>query len=64
MIYFHPLVYPSNAMYMDPDDKNVYDDEGIFMTTSYACGAAMTVSCLDSLVCAVRRRSFDACARA
>ena len=47
-------MYPSNAMYMDPDDKNVYDDECIFLTSSYACGAAMTVSCLDSLVSAVR----------
>ena len=40
-------------MYMDPDDKNVYDDEAIFLASSYACGAAMTVSCCDSIVSAV-----------
>ena len=43
----------SNAMYLDQDDMNIYDDDGIFLTQPYACGSAFTVSVLDSLVSAV-----------
>jgi len=46
------LVCDSNAMYLDQDDMNIYDDDGIFLTQPYACGAAFTVSVLDSLVSA------------
>ena len=47
------LVCDSNSMYLDQDDMNIYDDDGIFLTQPYACGAAFTVSVLDSLVSAV-----------
>jgi len=46
------LAYDTNAMYLDQDDMNIYDDDGIFLTQPYACGAAFTVSVLDSLVSA------------
>ncbi|XP_057309545.1 calcium-activated potassium channel slowpoke-like isoform X2 [Hydractinia symbiolongicarpus] len=46
------LLYDSNAMYLDQDDMNIYDDEEIFLTQPYACGSAFTVSVLDSLVSA------------
>eukprot|EP00111_Clytia_hemisphaerica_P000002 TCONS_00000002-protein len=46
------LVCDSNAMYIDQDDMNIYDDDGIFLTQPYACGSAFTVSVLDSLVSA------------
>eukprot|EP00794_Sanderia_malayensis_P012086 gene12086-13331_t len=46
------LVCDSNAMYLDQDDMNIYDDDGIYLTQPYACGSAFTVSVLDSLVSA------------
>ena len=45
-------------MYIDQDDMNIYDDDGIFLTQPYACGSAFTVSVLDSLVSAVRPFSY------
>jgi len=48
-------VCDSNAMYIDQDDMNIYDDDGIFLTQPYACGSAFTVSVLDSLVSAVSK---------
>ena len=53
-------VCDSNAMYLDQDDMNIYDDDGIFLTQPYACGSAFTVSVLDSLVSAVRVNYFSA----
>eukprot|EP00795_Rhopilema_esculentum_P008788 gene8788-14818_t len=46
------LVCDSNAMYLDQDDMNIYDDDGIYLTQPYACGSAFTMSVLDSLVSA------------
>ena len=40
-------------MYLDQDDMNIYDDDGIYLTQPYACGSAFTMSVLDSLVSAV-----------
>ena len=46
-------------MYLDQDDMNVYDNDGIFQTQPYACGSAFTVSVLDSLVSAVSFLCFN-----
>jgi len=55
-------VCDSNAMYIDQDDMNIYDDDGIFLTQPYACGSAFTVSVLDSLVSAVSQKyTFTDC---
>jgi len=45
-------------MYIDQDDMNIYDDDGIFLTQPYACGSAFTVSVLDSLVSAVSNQKY------
>ena len=51
--------YDINAMYLDQDDMNIYDNDGIFQTQPYACGSAFTVSVLDSLVSAVSFLCFN-----
>ena len=53
-IYLHLfIVYNTNAMFLDQDDMNIYDDEHFYLTQPYACGSIFTVSVLDSLVSAV-----------
>ena len=46
-------------MYLDQDDMNIYDDDGIYLTQPYACGSAFTMSVLDSLVSAVSEFAFS-----
>ncbi|XP_065651376.1 calcium-activated potassium channel slowpoke isoform X3 [Hydra vulgaris] len=46
------LIYNTNAMFLDQDDMNIYDDEHFYLTQPYACGSIFTVSVLDSLVSA------------
>ena len=48
-------------MYLDQDDMNIYDDDGIYLTQPYACGSAFTMSVLDSLVSAVSEFAYSAC---
>ncbi|XP_047145289.1 calcium-activated potassium channel slowpoke isoform X2 [Hydra vulgaris] len=52
------LIHSANAMFLDQDDMNIYDDEHFYLTQSYACGSIFTVSVLDSLVSATY---FDGC---
>ncbi|XP_047144553.1 calcium-activated potassium channel subunit alpha-1 isoform X2 [Hydra vulgaris] len=46
------LIYNTNAMFLDQDDMNIYDDEHFYLAQPYACGSIFTVSILDSLVSA------------
>ena len=55
MVLSFNIVCDSNAMYLDQDDMNIYDDDGIYLTQPYACGSAFTMSVLDSLVSAVSK---------
>ncbi|XP_065651371.1 calcium-activated potassium channel subunit alpha-1 isoform X8 [Hydra vulgaris] len=52
------LIHSANAMFLDQDDMNIYDDEHFYLAQSYACGSVFTVSILDSLVSATY---FDGC---